>query len=328
MKKTFFVSGMMFLAFGWGFSPSLTSVKAETFSELKQVIKNETNTISAAKKTQLELLNSGTGTKQKLRFQPPLNLQETAIVRMKMNMNISIGGQASPSFKQPEIVTTLQTKVTQIDPNGDIHYEFYYSDVDLVGDTDIPPAALNNLKSQLQKLVGFKGSAIVDPQGKTKKLNFVLPEGVDANLKLLMQQMSNSLEQLSLQIPQQAVGVGSHWRVTSNINAGGMNFQQITTYKLINLEKGIANFNIAVEQIAPPSQNLTTPGLPAGVTLNLKSYQGKGQGEMTVALNKLMPVTSRMSLLTDMQISQKQVGRVAETAINQKISIDMNLESK
>lgn len=327
MKKTFFIGGMMFLILGLELPSSVTSVKAETLFGVKQIINNSTTTSRQVSENQVELLNSGTGAKQKLRFQPQANFQQSATMTVKTDLATSIGGKPVSSFKQPAIVITLQTKVTKIDSNGDIHYEFSYSDVDLVDNTNLPPQVLDKLRSQMQKLVGLKGSAIVDNYGKTKKANLVLPTGLDPSLKQSIEQFSNSLDQFSSPLPQQAVGVGARWRVNSNLNMGGMNFRQITTYQLVNLTKGVATLKINVEQIAP-SQKLTIPGLPQGVTLNLNSYKGMGQGQAIVPLNKLLPTRSSMSLLSNTDMTQKKLGSPEETRLNQEMSMEMIIESK
>ncbi|MBF2005044.1 MAG: hypothetical protein IGS49_06155 [Chlorogloeopsis fritschii C42_A2020_084] len=328
MKRTFFVGGIIYLIVGLGLQPSVTSVQAETPLKAKPVINNAKKPSPTAKQPQIELLNPGTGAKQQLRFKPPVKFKQAAIMTMNMDMAMSIAGQALPAFKQPATVMTLQTAVTKIAPNGDIHYEFSYSDIDFVGDTNLPPQVLNTVRSQIQNIRGIKGSAIVDNRGYTRKVNLVLPTGLDPNLKQMMQQMSNSLEQLSSPLPQQAVGIGSRWRVTSTVNINGMNLKQIATYQLVNLKNGVATLNIGVEQLASPSQKLTAPGLPPGVTLTLKSYNGKGQGQAIVPLNKLMPIRSTMSLRSNSEMTQTNPGSVEETPINQKLSMTMSIESK
>ena len=329
MKRNFVIGGMIFLIGGLGLQPSVTSVKAETSLAAKQVINQPKKTLLAVNNNQIqvELLNSGNGNKQQLRFRPPVNFKQTSIMNMKMDMQMLIGGKALPSIKQPATVATIQTKVTKIDPNGDIHFDFTYSDIDLVGNTNLPPQVLQKLRSQIQKLRGMKGSGIVDNRGNMKKTNLVIPKGLDASLKQIMQQMTNSLDQFSSPLPQQAVGKGSQWRVTSKLNLGGMKFKQISTYQLVNLKEGVATLKIGVEQVAP-SQNLTTPGLPQGVTLNLKSYKGTGQGKAIMALNQLMPMSTTMSLVSNTEMTQKAKGSPEETRMNQKISMSMVMESK
>ncbi|MBD2356495.1 hypothetical protein H6G41_18000 [Tolypothrix sp. FACHB-123] len=329
MKRNFLTAGTIFVIIGLAIQPSITSVKAETSLEAKQVINNPPKTSPTAKNKPIvvELLNPGTGDKQQLRFQPQVNFQQTSNMTMKIDMEMLIAGQALPSIKQPATVATIQSKVTNIDANGDIHFEFSYSDIDLVGDTNLPPQLLNQLRSQIQKLRGVKGTAIVDNRGYTKKTNMDVPTGLDPNLKQMMQQMLSSIEQFSSPLPQEAVGIGSQWRVSSTLNLGGMNFQQITTYQLENLKDGVATLKVGVEQIASP-QKLTTPGLPKGVTLNLKSYKGTGQGQIIMALNQLMPIKSTMSLVSNTEMTQNAVGTVEETTMNQELSMTMDIESK
>ncbi|MBH8561444.1 hypothetical protein I8748_04490 [Nostoc sp. CENA67] len=328
MKRTFVIGGMIFLIAELGLQPSVTPVKAKTPLEAKQVVNNATKISLAIKQPQIELLNAGTGTKQKLRFQPPVNFKQTAVMTVNMNMAISIAGKPLPTFKQPATVMTLQTNVTKIDPNGDIHYDFSYSDLNFIGDTNMPSQLLNTVRSQLKKIVGTKGSVIVDNRGYTKQVKLVLPTDLDPNLKQIMQQMTNSLEQLSSPVPQEAVGIGSQWRVTSTLNVGGMNLKQIATYQLVNLKNNVATLNINVKQLASSFQKLTTPGLPPGVTLTVKSYDGTGQGQSTLALNQLMPTRSAISFDSNTEMIQKSQGSAEQTTINQKLSMAMTIESK
>lgn len=327
MKKTFLVGGMIFLIFGLELLSSITSVKAETLLRVKQNINNNTTTSRQVNDNQVELLNAGTGAKQQLRFQPPANSQQTATITMKVDMTTLIGGQSLPSIKQPNIITTVQTKVTKIDPNGDIHCDFSYSDVDLVGDTNLPPQVLDTLRSQIQNILRAKGSLVIDHYGKTKKINFVLPKGIEPNLKQMMEQLLESFEQLSSPLPQQAVGIGAQWRVTSNLNLSGFNLKQVATYQLVNLKEGVATLKVNVEQTAP-SQKLNTLGLPQGVTLTLNSYKGVGQGQAIVPLNQILPISSTVSLLSNTDMTQKNLGSQEETKIDQKLSMEIIIESK
>ena len=102
---------------------------------------------------------------------------------IKMDMEISASGRSSPAAKIPVSVMTFETKVTKIDPNGDIHYEFAYTNADIIGDTgNIPPAGTRDaMRSSLKSMVGMKGSFIMDNRGFYKGGSIILPEGTDNN---------------------------------------------------------------------------------------------------------------------------------------------------
>jgi hypothetical protein len=64
------------------------------------------------------------------------------------------------------------------------------------------------MRAQVKKLVGLRGSMIVDNQGNTKQANFNAPETLDPHTKKMVEQMVTSLKQLSSPVPSEAVGVG------------------------------------------------------------------------------------------------------------------------
>ena len=323
MKKTFFVGGIIFLIASAGLKSLEIPAKAEILA--KQVVNNAPK-ISAGS-PQVELLTAGAEPRQELRFKPVVGSKETASMTMNMNLAMSVEGKAVPAFKMPATVMTTDAIVTKVDPNGDIHYEFSYTDADIVGDTTLPPELINKMRAEINKMKGFKGSAIVDSRGQTKKASFILPQNLEPSLKQMLEQMSKSMEQLSSPVPQQAVGIGAKWRVSSAVNVSGISLNQIVTYELVDIKDGVATLNITLEQQAPPSQKLTSPQSPKGITLSIKSYNGTGQGRALVALNKLLPINSTVSVRSNSEM----VGKTSsgeETTINQQITMEMSIQTK
>lgn len=326
MKKILLVSSLSFLIAGWGLKLPPTPVSAATPFVFKQ-LSNDTTKTSPSVQPQVELLNAGTEPRQKLRFKPTVNAKQTTTVKMNMDMATSIADQPLPKFSFPAIVMTIETVVTKVDANGDIHYQFSYSDVDVAGDTTVPPKVLNAMRLQLKKMSGMRGFAIVDNRGQTKAANFVLPEGLDQNTKQMLEQVSNSLEESSFPVPEQAIGIGAKWRVSSSPRNGGMNLTQVATYHLVSLQDNVATLNMSMEQQAAP-QNVTRPGLPPGATLALKSFSTQGQGQVTVPLNQLMPLSSNVSMRSKSEMNFRQAGKVEETTMGVKMFMEFTLESK
>ncbi len=275
----------------------------------------------------VELLNAGTEPRQELRFKPMVNAQQTATMTMNMDMSSSIAGQPLPSVKLPATAMTMKTVVTKVDNKGDIHYQFSYSNVDVMGNTTFPPQVLNAMRSQIKKMVGMSGSAIVDNLGQTKEASFVLPEGLDQNTKQMLEQTFNSLEQLYSPLPEQAVGIGAKWRVSSSPSTGGMKLTNVTTYELVSLKDNVATLNVSVEQHAAP-QNLTQPGLPTKVTITLKSYDSQGQGQVMMPLDFVMPTRSTVSMRSNSEMNLREAGKVEETTMDTNLFTEFTLESK
>ncbi|MBW4445597.1 MAG: hypothetical protein KME38_01640 [Spirirestis rafaelensis WJT71-NPBG6] len=327
MKKSLFVGGIVFLIAGVGLKLTISPVEAETLSITQKVV-NPTSNVTPIGKSQVELISAGAEPRQELRFKPTVGIKETANMTMSTDITMSIDGKAVPAFKIPTTAITLNTVVSKVEPNGDINYEFSYSDVDLIGKSTLPPEVLNNMQTQITNLNKFKGSVIIDNRGYTKKANFVTPQGLDPSLKQMFDQMSSSIEQLSSAVPQEAVGIGAKWRTISEVNLGGIKLKQIATNELVNIKDGIASLNISIEQQAPPATNLNLPETPKGVTITLRSYNGNGQGQALINLKKLMPISSKLSIQSKTQMSLKSTGSVEETTMNQDSSIQINIESK
>ena len=328
MKKTLFLASLCLATAGWASELSPASISAETPLVVQQPDRGVSAPAANSKTPQFELLNPGVEPRQQLRLKPAIDLKETTVMTVKMDMEISASGRSSPATKIPVSVMTFETKVTKIDPNGDIYYDFAYTNADISGDTgNTPPAARDAMRSTLKSMVGMKGSFIMDNRGFNKGGNFILPEGADNNLKQMVRQMSKSLEQLASPLPAEAVGKGAKWRVSSSSNFSGLNVNDISTYELASWQDGVASLNVSIEQQANP-QNITDPQLPPGTTLTLKSFASQGRGATTMRLDRLMPFRSTGSVSSNSEMSAKAVGSSEEVTITTKMVMEMTFESK
>ena len=327
MKKTLFLASLCLATAGWAIELSPASLSAETPLVVQQPDRGVSAPAANSKTPQVELLNPGAEPRQQLRLKPAIDLKETTVMTLKMDMEISAAGRSSPA-KSPVSVMTFQTKVTKIDPNGDIHYESAYTNVDITGDPgNTPPAVRDAMRSTLKSMVGMKGSFIRDNRGFNKGGNFILPEGADNNLKQMVRQMSKSLEQVASPLPAEAVGKGAKWRVSSSSDFSGIKVNDISTYELASWQDGVASLKVSIEQQANP-QNITSPQLPAGTTLTLKSLASQGGGATTMRLDRLMPVRSTWSVSSNSEMSAKTAGSSQESPITTKMVMEMTLESK
>ncbi len=326
-KKTLFLASLCLATAGWAIELSPASLSAETPLVVQQPAGGVSAPAANSKTAQVELLNPGVEPRQQLRLKPAIDVKETTVMTLKMDMEISALGRSSPA-KSPVSVMTFETKVTKIDPNGDIHYESAYTNVDITGDTgNTPPAVRDAMRSTLKSMVGMKGSFIMDNRGFNKGGKFILPEGADNNLKQMVRQMSKSLEQVASPLPAEAVGKGAKWRVSSSSDFSGIKVNDISTYELASWQDGVASVNVSIEQQANP-QNITSPQLPPGTTLTLKSLASQGRGSTTMRLDRLIPVRSTWSVSSNSEMSAKTAGSSQESPITTKMVMEITLESK
>jgi len=327
MKKTLLMASFLFLSTGLVMELSPNSSKAET-PILVQQPADITLPSAPSQSLQIQLENPGVEPRQQLQLKPNLGVKQTTTMVLKMEMGTSTPDKSMNMTKVPTMVLTIDTKANKIDANGDINYDFSYTQADVAGDTStLPTAALDAMRISLKRLVGLKGYAIMDSRGNHKKAEFILPEGADNNFKQMVQQMSKSLGQLSAPLPAEAVGKRAKWRISSPSNVSGINLNQIATYELIGLQDGVVTLSITMKQEAKP-QKLTLPQLPAGANVTLKSFASQGQGEVIMRLDQLMPVRSAVSMNSNSEMSVKVAGTREELTIKTKMLMEMNLDSK
>ncbi|MEG4229503.1 DUF6263 family protein [Microcoleus sp. N9_B2] len=328
LKKTLFVASLCLASTGLAIGLSPASLSAKTPLVVQQPASDLSVPAIDSKRPQVELVNPGVEPRQQLRLKPNLGVKQTTTMVVKMEMEVSTADRSTNVNKVPTMVLTIDTQATKIDANGDIHYDFSYASADIAADTpNLPTAALDSMRSAVKKLVGLKGSFIMDSRGASKGGSFTLPEEADNNTKQMVQNMSKSLQQLASPLPAEAVGKGAKWRISFPSNVSGMNVNQTATYELIGLQDGVATLKTSVEQQANP-QNMTLPQLPAGSNMAIKSFVSQGQGEVIMRLDQLMPVRSVVSINSNSEMTIKVAGNPKELTMKTKMLMEMTLDSK
>jgi hypothetical protein len=327
MKKIIFAGSICFLLAGTGLEMAPPAVSEAMPSEIAQITDDNIELVPN-RQPQVELLDPGQGQRQELRLQPTADTQQTITMTMEMDISTAVSGQPAPAIAFPASVMTMDVAVTQVDPNGDIHYQFTYTDADIVADPNFPPAVLNSMRSAMEPLIGLSGTYVVNPRGIIKSANVDIPEQGDPMTQQMLEQFSNSLDQFSSPLPEEAVGIGAKWRVSSSPNIGGMELNQTTTYELVDLQDNVATLKVNVEQQAG-SQAITPPGMPEGMgaTVTLESLDSEGQGEMILPLDRIMPTRSNISIRSGTVMNVKPDNSDREATVTTNMSMQVRLDS-
>ncbi|MCY7274840.1 MAG: hypothetical protein LH702_14210 [Phormidesmis sp. CAN_BIN44] len=323
MKKSLFIGSLLLFTAGLGLRP----IVSQTVT--KQVINLTQSPAARVSQPKVELLNAGAQPQQVLRFKPVVNTTETSTISLNIDVKSSspsISG-APRSIKLPSPKMTMETIVTKIDPNGDIHYKFRYTDVDITGDASIPAAVLKAARTEVKKMVGVSGLFVMDDRGTTKSTSLSIPKGVDATTRKMLEQSFRSLEQLSAPLPEAAVGIGARWRTLMPVKLYGISLNQTAAYELVSLKDGVATLKVGVEQQAQ-GQKIAMTGIPKGVDVTLKSLTTTGQGQMTVRLDRLLPSIATLSMTSMAQIQSAMPGTSELLTVGTETQMNMMLQSK
>jgi hypothetical protein len=271
----------------------------------------------------IEVIDSGSGPKQVLSFAPVTGATQTAEMRMKMGMKMSMAGSQMPEQDLPAMIMTMMSTVEKVESNGDIHYSFTVSDAGV--DAGGNPMVVDAMKEQIQGIVGLKGTSIVDAQGIPKDVKYDLPADADASLKETYAQMSDSLDQMGAPLPKSAVGVGAKWRVVQKVEQRGMSIDQIVNYELKELKGSNVKVSISLEQTAP-AQDVNAPGMPPGAAAKLLSLKSNGTGILDIDLTQMFPLQSNLDLSSAMQMQISAQGQDMEMGM--EMDMGMSLTTK
>jgi hypothetical protein len=272
----------------------------------------------------IEILSTGTGEKTQLRFTPVVNSRQTSTLTLKLDIKEGM------SISLPTTKLTLEVVVTQVDANGDIHFDFTYKNVDLLAEPGEPREAINALRPSLTPLIGLSGSIVVNSRGQTKRTQINLPPELDPTAKQIFEQLSTSLDQFYAPLPEEAVGTGARWRVSQDLNVNGIQLTQSAIYELVSNQNNVLDLMVLVEQEALP-QAVTLPSipdLPVGATLELRSLSSQGEGEMTFGLGQILPRRSILSSRSSVVLSFKPAANEQGISVNQDIAVEVILNSQ
>jgi len=93
IKKTLFVASLCLASAGLAIELSPASSQAETRIVAQQPASDVSTPAANSKPPQIELLNPGAEPRQQLRFKPAINVTETTVMTVKMDMEISASGR-------------------------------------------------------------------------------------------------------------------------------------------------------------------------------------------------------------------------------------------
>lgn len=242
----------------------------------------------------VKLIEQGAAPRQTLRTMPKKGLKQTSQMTMKIEQTVIVRGQKTPAVPTPAMQFTIDISVTDVDPNGDVSFDYIYPKVELVDDSDEPSPAKELMKSMLSSMQGLSGSAIVTSRGFTKKSDIVLPPNLAPQITAAIGSMKESMSRMSSPLPEEPVGVGGKWSVTQVIEANGIKMKQTSMHTLKEVKGD--TFDIAIELTqSAETQEIKTPGVPPGTKMMLQSMESTGAGKMLFDKGAVFPVSEMKS---------------------------------
>jgi len=227
-------------------------------------------------------------------------------------------------MKIPPMTLTMDTTVKDVSPEGDITYELVMEDAKIEEQADSTPGLGAAMKTALGGVKGLTGTGVMSSRGVNKGTEIKLPEGAEPQLRQAMDQARNSFNNLSAQLPEEAVGPGARWEVKQAPKTQGMTIHQTATYQIVSIENDRVTTTTTFTQSAA-NQKIENPAMQ-GIKVDLTKLAGSGKGNVTFDLAQLMPSAGSLDMHTEMSMAMN-MGNQKQT-MSMKMDLNVKLEAK
>lgn len=272
---------------------------------------------SAANPPVVKLLDAGQEPRAPMRLTVTSGQKEVLGMTMKMAMAMD-GVQKLPHTRLPAMVMNMGLTVTEVLAHGDFRYDFGLDSVDVVAG-DSPPQMVTALRTALGGMKGMTGHSLLTSRAEVCEASVKIPEDVAPQLKQTMDGLQQSLAQVSVPFPEEAVGVGARWEVTTRLANQGVDLNQVTAYEIVERTATTVKVATTITQRAAP-QKMNPPGLPPGAVVHLDSLDSSGSGTTVFDLTKIVPQSGQMTMSTKMAMTIEAMGE------KQPMSMTMDLD--
>lgn len=274
------------------------------------------------------LLSPGAEPRTRLRYTVANTYKGHMAINMALSMSMEMPGMAMPAMQMPLMKQSADVNVTNVTASGDISYNIAFTSFGVESAPGGDPAAAamsQNLAAVVKDLdadmKNLRGSGTISDRGITRSTNFDLSKVTNPQLKQMMDSVSNTVQSLSMPLPEEAVGVGARWEVRQSPAVGGVQMFQKTVLELVALDGKTATLKTTVEQTAPP-QAMNNPAMPPGAEARIQKLTGTGSGTTTMHLDALVPTSeATVQTTTVLNISMAGDTQTMSTSTTVKISV-------
>jgi hypothetical protein len=162
----------------------------------------------------VELIEPGASPRREIRFKPAQGAKQTAVMTIRMNQAMTMNGNKLPSQNIPPQKITMEVSVNDVAANGDISFDFKYTDFEVVDDPAKPFPHAAALRTMLKPMIGTTGSGVVSDRGLTQKGELNIPKDLAPSLKQMLDSMKKNNDATQLPSPRRTDR--TRWKMASD----------------------------------------------------------------------------------------------------------------
>ena len=262
---------------------------------------------AAGPSVEVELLDPGADPRRELRLSPEPGDRGAVDMRMTMDIDLALDGQPAPGVEIPPMLMGFELVVDEVSADA-VTMSYTYDRVGLDGPDP------GGMEQALKGIEGLSGSATTTRRGAYLDGRIDVPSGADPAMAQMLTQFDQQMASLTVPMPEEPVGVGARWRVTTGLELNGVRVEQTATYTLQSFEGDDFTVDVEMEQRFVPG-TIQSPG----ASVEILEGTGTGRGSMTGSLR--FP----MAMQGDVQMSSSMVSRISAEGQQQTMEQDQQV---
>ena len=216
-------------------------------------------------------------------------------------------GAKQPEIPLPPVHIVLDLDPQSLTPAGDLRFAWRVSVATVTANAQTPSQITEGMRAEVDAIAHLAGTAAVTARGLSGGVTVDGATTVDAGATGQMaEQIRQTLRDLAVPMPEEAVGHGARWQKTAQLDGKGSRLTQTDTFTLTELAASGGAVDDVLAQTAP-SQPLRAPGMAAGAEARMESMLASGDGKTRFDLSSLVPQTT-FAGTTTMVLSDPSAG--------------------
>jgi hypothetical protein len=240
----------------------------------------------------ITLLDPGEEPREELRYKLEVGATEKLTLTMSYHAENRLQGAAPQQLKFPSMRMVFEVEIIEALPGDRYRYQFELADTGLSDTAGADQTLVKMAGAGLEKSVGMRGTAVVDAHGVIRDGNLEIPPGLDPNMRVMMESMKSSMEQLSSPLPPQPLGAGARWELRQTLAQAQVSLEQTTNYELEQDDKGKRRLRGAIRQVAD-RQEVDLPNIDKA---ELVSLTATGTSLIDLDLDHLAPRSGTVAI--------------------------------
>jgi hypothetical protein len=265
----------------------------------------------------VEVLDAGSEPGEVLRLAPAVGASEASTMTMRVDLEQS--GVSDLNVKAPPIRAQIAAALQDLTPEGDLHASFSYPSFEVLRRKGTSSQQRTRLVSALDQIEGLSGDLTLTARGVLRDSNLDIPDDADPSITQFVEQLRDQLRNITIPLPEEAVGVGARWRATTPLTLNGIRVRNVFEYRLKSRTGTTLELDVRGTQTAR-RQTVESDG----ATVRVKSFKTTFRGATTMDLTRLLPVASRVRGTGDQKFDVKEGDDSGE--LRQHVEVEATLE--